>query len=67
MRRTVVVDDQLLESAREALGTKGIRETIEAGLKEAVRRKRLEELRASLGKTPLAIDAKALEQLRRDD
>ena len=43
MRRTVVVDDQLFEEARRILGTKGVRDTIEAGLRETVRRRRLEE------------------------
>ena len=27
MRRTVVIDDELLDEAQEALGTKGIRES----------------------------------------
>ena len=67
MRHTVVVDDHLLEDARAALGTKGVRDTIEAGLKEAVRRKRLEELRASLGKLALDLDPERLEQMRADD
>jgi len=35
MRRTVVVDDKLLEEAREELGTKSIRETIELGITAA--------------------------------
>ena len=64
MRRTVVVDDKLLEEARQALGTKGIRETIEAGLREAVRRRRLEELRRSLGKVKLDLTLEELARLR---
>lgn len=48
-RRTIVLDDKLLEDAREALGTQTIRETVEIALRQATRRKRLEELRQSLG------------------
>ncbi|MSQ12881.1 MAG: type II toxin-antitoxin system VapB family antitoxin [Dehalococcoidia bacterium] len=64
MRRTVVVDDDLLEEARKVLGTKGIRETIETGLREAVRKRRLEELRRSLGKVELGLTTKELARLR---
>ncbi|MBI2872581.1 MAG: type II toxin-antitoxin system VapB family antitoxin [Chloroflexi bacterium] len=64
MRRTVVLDDRLLEEARQVLGTTGIRETIEAGLREAVRRRRLEELRRSLGKVDLDLTPEELARLR---
>ncbi|HLE80695.1 MAG TPA: type II toxin-antitoxin system VapB family antitoxin [Dehalococcoidia bacterium] len=64
MRRTVVMDDKLLEEAREALGTKSIRETIELGLREVVRRHRLEELRRSLGTVDLALTPEELKRLR---
>jgi len=64
MRRTVVMDDKLLEEAREALGTKSIRETIELGLREVVRRHRLEELRRSLGTVDLALTPEELQRLR---
>ena len=64
MRRTVVVDDQLFEEARRILGTKGVRDTIEAGLRETVRRRRLEELRRSLGKVDLDMTPEELARLR---
>ncbi|MDP2937093.1 MAG: type II toxin-antitoxin system VapB family antitoxin [Dehalococcoidia bacterium] len=64
MRRTVVIDDGLLEEAREILGTKGIRETVETGLREAIRRRRLEELRRSLGTIKLNLSAEELSKLR---
>ncbi len=64
MRRTVVIDDRLLEEAREALGTRSIRETIETGLREAIRRRRLEELRRSLGTIQLDLTPEELERLR---
>jgi len=63
-RRTVVIDDKLLEEARQLLGTRGVRATIEAGLREVVRRRRLEELRRSLGTLDLALTSEELERLR---
>jgi Arc/MetJ family transcription regulator len=67
MRRTVVVDDKLLEEAREALGTNGVRETIEASLREVVRRHRLQQLGASLGAFDLWLTPEELERMRRDE
>ena len=67
MRRTVLVDDELLEEARRVLGTKGIRETIETGLREVVRRRRLEELRRSLGTIELDLTPEKLARLRDED
>ena len=64
MRRTVVIDDDLLEQARKVLGTNGIRETVEAGLRVAVRRHRIEALRRSLGKIDLDLSADELLRLR---
>jgi Arc/MetJ family transcription regulator len=64
MRRTVVIDDKLLEEARQVLGTRGVRDTVEAGLREAVRRRRLEELRCSLGKVELNLTPEELARLR---
>lgn len=64
MRRTVVIDDDLLEEARLVLGTHGIRETVEAGLREAVRRSRIEAFRLSLGNIELDLSADELLRLR---
>ena len=64
MRRTVVIDDELLEEAQRTLGTKGVRATVETGLREAIRRRRLEELRQSLGKVELDLTPEQLEKLR---
>ena len=64
MRRTIVIDDELLEEARGVLGTRGIRATVEAGLREAVRRRRLEELRRSLGKFDMDLTPEELARLR---
>ena len=64
MRRTMVIDDDLLEEARQVLGIHGIRETVEAGLREAIRRSRIEALRRSIGKMDLDLSADALLRFR---
>ncbi len=64
VRRTIVIDDQPLQEARRALGTRTIRETVETSLREAVRRRRLEELRRSLGKVDLDLTPEDLARLR---
>lgn len=64
MRRTLVIDDKLLEEARRVLGTRGIQDTVEAGHREAVRQYRLEELRRSLGNMEPDLTSVELEGLR---
>ena len=64
MRRKVRIDDELLEEARKVLGTSGIRDTVESGLREAIRRYRLEELRRSLGNMELGLTFAELVRLR---
>jgi Arc/MetJ family transcription regulator len=67
MRRTVVIDDGLLEEARETLGTASIRATIEAGLREAIRRRRLASLADALGTVDLDLTSFELERLRDEE
>ena len=67
MRRTVVIDDDLLREARQILGTSGVRETVEAGLREAVRRHRIEQLRRSLGKMEFDLTGEELMRLRNEE
>ena len=66
MRTTIVLDDKILDEAREALGTQTIRETVEVALREATRRKRLEELRQSLGTGGIDITLEELLRLREE-
>lgn len=66
MRRTIVLDDKILAEAREVLGTRTIRETVELALREATRRKRLEELRQSLGTWDIDITLEELLRLREE-
>ena len=64
MRRTVVIEDTLLEDARRLLGTKGIRDTVEEALREIIRRYRLDQLRKSLGTVELSLTSEELTRLR---
>ena len=64
MRRTVVIEDTLLENAQRLLGTRGIRDTIEEALREVIRRNRLEKLRNSLGTVELGLTSEDLTSLR---
>lgn len=50
MRRTTLdVDDELLRAAQQALGTTGLKDTVDAAMRQAVRRAKLAELaRASV-------------------
>jgi Arc/MetJ family transcription regulator len=67
MRHTVVIDDELLAETTKALGTSTIRETIETALREALRKRRLQELRALLGNIDMDVTDEELEQWRADE
>ena len=67
MKTTLYVDRKLLREAMDLAGLKGLTETVEVALTEFVRRRRLEKLAASLGKTDLALDDRILEKLRQDE
>ena len=67
MRTTVVIDDKLLKEAQEALGTKGVKETIDAGLQAVVRKRKREQLAALRGKVDLSITLEELLRLRREE
>lgn len=65
-RTTIEIDDQLVDEARSALGTRGLRDTVEAALTEAVRaarRRRLAE-RLSTGRG-LDLGEEILAEIRR--
>ena len=64
MRRSVLIDDNLLEEARRVLGTKGIWDTVALALRETIRRAHREELRRSLGKVELDLIPAELARLR---
>ena len=64
MRRTVVIEDTLLNDARRLLGTTGVRDTVEGALREVIRRYRLEELRKLLGTVEIGLTSEELTRLR---
>lgn len=56
MRTTLDLPEDLLETARKALGFKSKTDTIVVALRELVRRQRLEELKGLLGRVELDVD-----------
>ena len=63
MRTTIVIDDDLLESAMRATGAKTKREVVALGLATLVRLKSQEEIRGLRGKLRWTGD---LDEMRRD-
>ena len=47
-RTTIEVDDELLSRAQEALGTRGLKDTVEKAFREAIRRDLRERLAARI-------------------
>ena len=56
MRTTLDLPEDLLDEARAALGFKSKTDTIILALRELVRRQRLEELKAIMGRVRLDVD-----------
>ena len=56
MRTTLDLPEELLDSARRALGFKSKTDTIVVALRELVRRHRIEELKGLLGRVELDVD-----------
>jgi Arc/MetJ family transcription regulator len=56
MRTTLDLPEALVEEARDALGFKSKTDTVVLALRELVRRRRLDELKALLGDVRLDID-----------
>ena len=48
-RTTIEVDDQLLSRAQKALGTRGLKDTVDKAFREAIRRDLRERLAARIG------------------
>jgi Arc/MetJ family transcription regulator len=65
MKTTIDIDKELLEAAKQALGTDTLKGTIEASLRSVIRRLQLEELAESLGKVPLDLTPERLRSQRR--
>ena len=56
MRTTLDLPSDLVEEARSALGFKSKTDTVVLALREVVRRSRLDELKALMGRVELDID-----------
>ena len=56
MRTTIDIDPALLEKAEESMGEKSPSKAVNKALAEYVRRRRIAELRASLGTWTLNLD-----------
>lgn len=67
MKTTVVLDDQLLKDAIEAIHAKSKKEAIEAGLRELVMKKNRKALISELGTYDLDIKLEDLEEMRGAD
>ena len=64
MKTTVVLDDELVKDAMEAIHARTKKEAIEAGLRELVRKKNREALIDELGTYDLDLTLEELEKLR---
>lgn len=64
VKTTVIIDDKLLDEAMRASGAKTKKQAISEGLKELIRKKKLEALRQELGTFDLVITLDELEKLR---
>jgi Arc/MetJ family transcription regulator len=56
MRTTLDLPEELVESARKALGFKSKTDTVVVALRELVRRHRIEALKGLLGRVELDVD-----------
>ena len=67
IKTTVVLDEELVERAKKAIGVKTKKAAIEAGLKELIKSEASNNLRKMIGKDVVKITPKELELMRDDD
>jgi len=65
MRTTLLLPDALLEEARTALGFRSKTDTVVYALREVVRRSRVDDLKALIGKVQFEFDPAALRRKER--
>ena len=63
-KTTVMIDENLLEEAIEAIGARTKKETIEAGLRSLIQQYNREALREELGTFDMDLTLEELERLR---
>lgn len=66
MRRTLDIPDDLLEDAQKLSGLKTKKEVVVAALEHFVRRRRIDRLRARIGKGNFNLTYDDLREMRRD-
>ncbi|MCH7496125.1 MAG: type II toxin-antitoxin system VapB family antitoxin [Candidatus Marinimicrobia bacterium] len=66
-KTTVVLDETLLQEAKEATGAKTKKAAIEAGLKELIRSEARNNLRKMIGKDVVKMTPEELERIREDE
>ncbi len=66
-KTTVVLDENLLEDAREAIGARTKKETIETALREIVKKRQRDLLRKEMGTYKLNLTQEDLDKMRSDD
>ncbi len=62
----MILPPELIDEAREVAGLKSKTETVIYALRELIRRKRLEELKAMFGTTEVDVDLNYLRERRAD-
>ena len=67
MECTIVIDERLLEQAQAVLGTKSVQDTVEAGLRAAIQRKREVDFLAAVDRINFDMTDEDLHRLRRAD
>ena len=65
MRTTLIIPEGLVDEARSALGYTSKTDTVVFALREVVRRNRLEELKAVMGRVEFDFDPTALRRKER--
>jgi len=66
-KTTVVLDEELVEKAKKAIGVKTKKAAIEAGLKELIESQARNNLRKMIGKDVVEITPEELERIREDE
>lgn len=66
-KTTVVLDEDLLENAKEAIGARTKKETIETALREIVKQHQRDLLCKELGTYKLNLSQEDLDKMRSDD
>ncbi|MCH8271792.1 MAG: type II toxin-antitoxin system VapB family antitoxin [Candidatus Marinimicrobia bacterium] len=67
IKTTVVLDEELVERAKKAIGVKTKKAAIEAGLKELIKSEARNNLRKMIGKDVVEMTPEELERIRENE